>query len=80
MDALSLIGRGFMGYPNDHGYHRDVLAASREDGCLPLALLDLIIHTVCMGPCPLSVEVLRATASIVAVYIGLICFSCPGSF
>jgi hypothetical protein len=80
MYAPFLIGRGLRGHPHDHGGYRDILASSREDWRFPLTLLDLIIHTVCPCPCTLSIEVLRAGASVVVVCVGLISFPCPGSF
>jgi hypothetical protein len=80
MDSLSLGNRWVRDHPHDNGGHHDILAGSREDGHLPLALLDLIIYTMCSRPLTLSVEVLRARASIVAVFIGLISFVGPGSF
>ena len=80
MNALSLVGRGFRGCLHDHGGHYDILAGSREDGCLPLALLDLIVYTACSLPHALSIEVLWARASIVAAFIGLIGFTGLGSF
>ena len=80
MDVLSFIDRGFRGLSHDHGSRRDVVAGSREDGCLPLALLDLIVYTACPLPRALGVEVLRARASVVIAFIGLIGFMGPGSF
>ena len=80
MNALSLIGRGFRGRLHDHGGHCDVLSGSREDGCLPLALLDLIIYTACLCLRALSIEVVRARASIAASFIGLTSFIRLGSF
>ena len=80
MDTLPLIGRGFRGHPHDHGSCHDFLAGSREDGRIPLALLDLIIHMACPCPRAFIVEVLRARASIVVAFIGLISFMGPGSF
>ena len=80
MDAFSLASRGSKGCLHDHGGRYDVLAGSREDGCLPLALLDLIIHTASPCPCALNVEVLRARASLVAVLVGLISFTGLGLF
>jgi hypothetical protein len=56
MDAFSLVDQGFRGHPQDHGGRRDVLAGLRENGHLPLALLDLIIHTAC--PRALDIKVL----------------------
>jgi hypothetical protein len=72
MDALSLVDQGFKGRPHDHGGRRDIQASSREDGRLPLALLDLIIYTVCPCPRALGVIVLRARASVIAAFVGLI--------
>jgi hypothetical protein len=80
MDALSLVGQGFRGRLYDHGGRYDILASSWEDERLPLALLDLIVHTTCPRPRALSVEVLRARASVVAMFIGLISFMGPSSF
>ena len=80
MDALSLVGRGIRGHPHDHSYYHDILAESREDGHLPLALLDLIIHMACPCPRALSIKVLWARASIVAAFVGLISFTGHGSF
>jgi hypothetical protein len=80
MDTLSLIGQGLRGHPYDHGGRCDILASSREDGCLPPALLDLIIHTSCPHPRAFSVMVLWVGASIVATFVGLISFMGPSSF
>ena len=80
MDALSFISQGFRGHSHDHGSHHDILAGSGEDGCLPLALLDLVIYVECPRPCALSVEVLWAGASVVVVFIGLLDFMGPSSF
>jgi hypothetical protein len=80
MDVLSLIGRGLRGRPHDHGGRCDVLAGSREDGCLPPARLDLIIHTTYPRPRAFSVKVLRARASVVTAFVGLISFTSPSSF
>jgi len=80
MDMLSLIDQGFRGHPHDHGGHYDILAGSREDGCLPLALLDLVIHTAYPRLRTLNIKVLQARASIITMLIGLISFTGPGSF
>ena len=80
MKALSLVGRGFRGHPHDHSGHHDILAGSREDRCVLLGLLDLIIYAAYPRPRALGVEVLRARASIVAAFVSLIGFMGPGSF
>jgi hypothetical protein len=43
-------------------------------------MLDLIVHTVCPRSLTLGVEVLRARAFVVTVFVGLISFSGRGSF
>ena len=80
MDMLSFIDQGLRGHSHDHGGRCDVLAGLREFRCLPPALLDLIVHLVCPRSHALGVEVLRARASIVVAFIGLISFMGPGSF
>jgi hypothetical protein len=80
MDMLSFIGRGFKCRSHDHGGCPNILAGSRKDRHLPLVLLDLIVYTACPCPCALSVEVLRARASVVATFMGLISFATPSSF
>ena len=80
MDMLHLDNRGFRGHPHDHGGCHDILAILREDRRIPLTLLDLIIYMA--HPCPraLSVEVLRARAFIIMVFIGLIRIIGPNPF
>ena len=80
MDVLSLVDRGFRGHPHDHGSYHDVLAGSREDGRIPLALLDLIIDVACPCPCALGVEVWWARTSTGMMFIGLLGFTSLGSF
>jgi hypothetical protein len=71
VNMLSSIVRGFRDRSHDHGGCHDILAGSREDGRLSLALLDLIIHAVC--PClrALGIEVLRARASVITALVGI---------
>ena len=80
MDALSFIGRRFRVHSHDHGGRYDIVARSREDMRLPLALLDLVVHAACLCPHVLRVEVLRARTSVVMVFICLLSFMSPSSF
>jgi hypothetical protein len=80
MSALSSVGRGFRGHSHDHGVCRNILASSREDRHLPLALLDLIIYAACLRPRTLSIEVLQARAPVVTAFISLLNFTGPGLF
>lgn len=70
MNVLPFIGRGLGRRPHDHGRRSDVLAASGEDRCLPLALLDLIIHMACPHMCALVVEVLWTRAFAIVTFVG----------
>ena len=78
MNALSLIAHGFGSRSQDHGRCSDIVAGSGEDGCIPLAVLDLLVHMAC--PCALGVEVLWTRASAIVTFVGLVGLMNLGSF
>lgn len=51
---------------------------AQEDGCLLLAMLDLVIHAVGPCPCALCAEVLWDRASTVVTFVGLFGFVSSG--
>lgn len=54
------------------------MVGSGEDGCLPIAVLDLLIHMAC--PCALGIEVLWTRASAIMKFVGLVGLMNLGSF
>jgi hypothetical protein len=80
VDAPSLIAQGFGSHSHNHDCYGDILAGTGEDGRLPLATLDLVVHAARPCPCALCAEVLWARASAVVVSFGLFGFVSSSSF